>query len=164
MSNMQPDGWDLSELKYVELNDKERALWLLDKGDILFNRTNSKELVGKCEVFNEPGEWVFASYLMRLTVDRDLASPEFVSAYLSGPSGRAQIERESRQIIGMTNINAEEIRTLRIPLPKPAVQAALLAELDVARVARDTGLAAADASLSGLDAEDQRAIGTPFVG
>lgn len=149
---MQPDGWDLSELKYVELTDKERALWLLEDGDILFNRTNSKELVGKCEVFTESGEWVFASYLMRLTVDTDVASPEFVSAYLSSPGGRAQIERESRQIIGMTNINAEEIRTLRIPLPSPAIQAALLAKLDAARAARDVGLVAADAALNGLDA------------
>jgi type I restriction enzyme, S subunit len=152
MSNMQPDGWDLSELKYVELTDKERDLWLLRPGDILFNRTNSKELVGKCEVFDVPGDWVFASYLMRLTVNSELASPEYVSAYLSSPSGRAQIERESRQIIGMTNINAEEIRTLRIPLPEPAIQTALLAELDSARAARDAGLAAANDALEGLDA------------
>lgn len=148
---MQPDGWDLSELKYVELTEKERMLWLLDRGDILFNRTNSKELVGKCEVFDEPGDWVFASYLMRLTVDTKQTSPEFVSAYLSSPSGRAQIERESRQIIGMTNINAEEIRTLRIPLPKPAVQKNLLGKLNAARKKRDAALAAADAVLDGLD-------------
>ena len=152
MSNMQPDGWDLRDLKYVELTDNERDLWLLDQGDILFNRTNSKELVGKCEVFREPGEWVFASYLMRLTVDTGQASPDFVSAYLSSPGGRAQIERESRQIIGMTNINAEEIRTLRIPLPPPKIQAALLAELDAARTARDAGLAAGELALDGLDA------------
>ncbi len=151
MSNMQPDGWDLRDLKYVELTDKERDLWLLEEGDILFNRTNSKELVGKCEVFREPGEWVFASYLMRLTVDSQQASPDFVSAYLSSPGGRAQIERESRQIIGMTNINAEEIRTLRIPLPKPDIQAALLAKLDASRAARDSGLAAAAATLQSFD-------------
>jgi type I restriction enzyme, S subunit len=152
MSNMQPDGWDLSDLKYVELTDKERDLWMLENGDILFNRTNSKELVGKCEVFREPGEWVFASYLMRLKVNTERASPDFVSAYLSSPGGRAQIERESRQIIGMTNINAEEIRTLRIPLPDPEIQATLLEDLDAARKGRDAGLAAADLALDGLDA------------
>jgi type I restriction enzyme S subunit len=152
MSNMQLGGWDLNDLKYVELTNKERDLWLLKQGDILFNRTNSKELVGKCEVFREPGEWVFASYLMRLTVDTGQASPDFVSAYLGSPGGRAQIERESRQIIGMTNINAEEIRTLRVPLPNPDIQAALLADLDAARKSRDAGLAAADVTLDGLDA------------
>lgn len=152
MSNMQPEGWDLRDLKYVELTDRERDLWLLQREDILFNRTNSKELVGKCEVFREPGEWVFASYLMRLAVDSKRALPDFVSAYLSSPGGRAQIERESRQIIGMTNINAEEIRTLRIPLPDTNQQTVLLAQLDAARAARDAGLAAADFALNGLDA------------
>lgn len=150
---MQPDGWDLTELKYIELSEREKSAWLLEKGDILFNRTNSKELVGKCEVFDESGEWVFASYLMRLTVDPKKAAPEFVSAFLNGPTGRAQIERDSRQIIGMTNINAEEIRALQIPLPDDmATQAALLAELDAARAARNAGLAAAEAALAGLDA------------
>lgn len=151
MSNMQLDGWDLNSLKYVELTDKERNLWLLNEGDILFNRTNSKELVGKCEVFREAGDWVFASYLMRLTVDTAIALPDFVSAYLSSPGGRAQIERESRQIIGMTNINAEEIRTLRIPLPSPGIQMELLEKLNAARAARDAGLAAANSTVEGLD-------------
>jgi hypothetical protein len=152
MSNMQPDGWDLTELKYVELADKEKTAWLLERGDILFNRTNSKELVGKCEVFDEPGEWVFASYLMRLTIDPEVTAPEFVSAFLSGLTGRSQIERDSRQIIGMTNINAEEIRALRIPLPDMTTQAGLLADLDAARAARDARLAAAEAEIAGLDA------------
>ena len=153
MSNMQPDGWDFTELKYVQLTDREKSAWLLKQGDILFNRTNSKELVGKCEVFGEPGEWVFASYLMRLTVNPGRAAPAFVAAFLSGPTGRAQIERDSRQIIGMTNINAEEIRALRIPLPDDmATQAALLADLDAARAARDAGLAKAETVLAGLDA------------
>ena len=71
---------------------------------------------------------------MRLTVDPKVAAPEFVSAFLSGLTGRAQIERDSRQIIGMTNINAEEIRALRIKLTNDmATQAALLATLDTAR-------------------------------
>jgi restriction endonuclease S subunit len=120
MNNLQANGWDLSDIKYVELTEKELANWKLETGDIVFNRTNSKELVGKCEVFRESGTWVFASYLMRLRVNEDAAIPEFVSAFLNGPTGRAQIDRESRQIIGMSNINAEEIRTLRVPLPKPS--------------------------------------------
>jgi len=152
MSNMQPDGWDFSELKHVELTDNEVEAWRLERGDILFNRTNSKELVGKSEVFDEPGDWVFASYLMRLTINEDVAIPTFVSAYLNGPSGRGQIERDSRQIIGMTNINAEEIRALKVPLPDLSAQAALMSAMNEARTARDRGLAAAEATLAGLDA------------
>jgi type I restriction enzyme S subunit len=65
MNNLQDDGWDLSDLKYIQLSDKEVENLRLIPGDILFNRTNSKELVGKCAVFRESGDWVFASYLIR---------------------------------------------------------------------------------------------------
>ena len=62
--NLQADGWDLSDLNYLRLSPKEIAKYRLEKGDVLFNRTNgSRALVGKCEVFDFEGDWVFASYL-----------------------------------------------------------------------------------------------------
>lgn len=152
MSNLQADGWDYAVLKYVEINDDELARWRLERGDIVFNRTNSKELVGKCEVFDREGTWVFASYLMRLRVDRERVDPQFVAAFLSTRAGRVQIDRESRQIIGMSNINAEEIRTLRVPLPKLAKQRELLSALNTARAARRRKLKKAETLLGGLDA------------
>jgi type I restriction enzyme S subunit len=159
MSNLQADGWDFTDLKYVEITDVELARWRLLRGDIVFNRTNSKELVGKCEVFDRDGTWVFASYLMRLRVDRDKAEPEFVAAFLNTRAGRLQIDRESRQIIGMSNINAEEIRTLRVPLPKPPKQRELLAKLDAARASRRRKLEEADSLLNSLDAFVVEALG-----
>lgn len=151
MNNLQANGWDLSDIKYVELTDKELANWKLESGDIVFNRTNSKELVGKCEVFREPGTWVFASYLMRLQVNEDEAIPEFVSAFLNGPTGRAQIDRESRQIIGMSNINAEEIRTLRVPLPNPSKQKTLLTALNSVRDEQRRKRSEVEALLASID-------------
>jgi type I restriction enzyme, S subunit len=151
MNNLQANGWDLNDIKYVELTDKELANWKLRPGDIAFNRTNSKELVGKCEVFRETGTWVFASYLMRLQVNESEAIPEFVAAFLNGPTGRSQIDRESRQIIGMSNINAEEIRTLRIPLPNLRKQRELLSALDDLRRQRNAKLADADKLLTSVD-------------
>jgi type I restriction enzyme S subunit len=159
MNNLQADGWDFSELKYVEITNGEIARWRLERGDIVFNRTNSKELVGKCEVFDREGTWVFASYLMRLRVDREQVEPEFVAAFLNTRAGRLQIDRESRQIIGMSNINAEEIRTLRIPLPKPPKQRELLAKLDAARAERKKNLARARSQLTELDAFVLDALG-----
>jgi restriction endonuclease S subunit len=159
MNNLQADGWDFTDLKYVQITDEELARWRLERGDIVFNRTNSKELVGKCEVFDREGTWVFASYLMRLRVDREKAEPEFVAAFLNAPAGRLQIDRESRQIIGMSNINAEEIRTLRVPLPKPPKQRELLAILDAARAARRQKLGEAESLLVGLDAFVLDALG-----
>lgn len=163
MNNLQADGWRLDELKYVELTSEEYTRWRLERGDIVFNRTNSKELVGKCEVFDEPGDWVFASYLMRLRVNGVKAIPEFVTAFLNTRAGRVQIDRESRQIIGMSNINAEEIRTLRVPLPNPSKQRELLGTLEAARATRKQMLATAEARLADLDGFvlDQLALSLP---
>lgn len=115
MTNLQEDGWEFDDLKYVDLSEREVENYRLKPGDILFNRTNSKELVGKCAVFREEGTWVFASYLIRVRTDTKRLIPDFVADFLSTSFGRLQIDRLSRQIIGMTNINADEIRDLRIP-------------------------------------------------
>jgi hypothetical protein len=115
MINLQDDTWDLSDLKFIKMTDKEKKPYLLQRGDILFNRTNSKELVGKCGVFNLSGEYVFASYLIRVRVREHTLRPDYVTAFLSSGLGRIQIDAVSRQIAGMTNINAEEIRGLSIP-------------------------------------------------
>lgn len=151
MNNLQAEGWRLDDLKYVRLTPDEFTRWRLERGDIVFNRTNSKELVGKCEVFDELGDWVFASYLMRLRVDREKAIPDFVTAFFNTRAGRVQIDRESRQIIGMSNINGEEIRSLRIPLPNPSKQKELLAALEETRTRRRKMLADANALLAELD-------------
>ena len=122
MINLQDDTWDLSDLKYIQMTEEEKKPYLLQYGDILFNRTNSKELVGKSCVFNLPGEYVFASYLIRVRVKHGTLRPEYVTAFLSSDLGRIQIDAISRQIAGMTNINAEEIRSLSIPALDDAAQ------------------------------------------
>lgn len=152
MNNLQAGGWDLSDLKYIQLEPEVEKQLLLKKGDLLFNRTNSKELVGKCDVFREEGNWVFASYLIRVRLDESKALPLFVSEFLNTSAGRIQIDRVSRQIIGMSNVNAEELRDLLIPLPPLEVQRALVDEMEAARDERQHKLAQADELLNSLDA------------
>ncbi len=151
MNNLQANGWDLSDLKHIELDEAALERYRLEKGDLLFNRTNSKELVGKCEVFQETGDWVFASYLIRVRVDEDELLPEFVSSFLNTPAGRIQIDQVSRQIAGMSNVNAEELKELAIPHPDIGVQRRLVAELDAARAERDRALAEAERLLHSID-------------
>jgi len=107
--------------------------------------------VGKCEVFCQPGDWVFASYLIRVRLRSDEVLPQFASDFLNTASGRLQIDRLSRQIIGMTNINAEEIKEILLPVPSPQRQRELVDAMDSARAARRQNLEQADALLSGLD-------------
>ena len=154
MNNLQDDGWDLSSVKYIDLSERELATYRLVPGDVLINRTNSKELVGKCAVFQEAGDWAFASYLVRVRADEARLIPQFAADFLGTDTGRLQINRFSRQIIGMTNINAEEIRNLRIPLPPISEQQKLVSTVNAAgkcRGERQAKLAEAEALLSGLD-------------
>jgi type I restriction enzyme S subunit len=151
MNNLQNDGWDLTDLKYIELSQEELNKYKIIQGDLLFNRTNSKELVGKCEVFTEPGDWVFASYLIRVRLDLSKALPEFISAFLGTKAGRLQIDRVSRQIIGMSNVNAEELKDLLIPVPSLDIQRTLVADTESARLARQAKLSQADELLKGID-------------
>lgn len=151
MNNLQSEGLDLSDLKYIELDKHTLESHRLISGDLLFNRTNSKELVGKCEVFEEQGDWVFASYLIRVRTQENLLIPRFVSDFLSTNAGRLQIDRLSRQIIGMTNINAEELRQILLPLPLLGKQAEFVREMDAARAARKAKLAEIETLLSSID-------------
>lgn len=136
MVNLQDGDWNLDDLKYTTLDSVGRAGYLLLPGDICFNRTNSKELVGKCAVFRDDDafraepEWIYASYLVRVRIaDQDSYLPEFLARFLNSDMGRVQIDRLSRQIIGMANINAEEIKELRVPHPDPRVQQQMVSDL-----------------------------------
>jgi restriction endonuclease S subunit len=151
MNNLQDDKIDTSNLKFIELPDSEAQKYVLQKGDILFNRTNSKELVGKCAVFEEDGNWVFASYLIRVSVDTKKLLPKFVVSFLASSLGRLQIDCISRQIIGMTNINAEEIKILQIPLPSIELQQAVINRVEAAHAAKRAKEAEAHALLESID-------------
>jgi type I restriction enzyme, S subunit len=130
MNNIVDGQLDLTRLKYIQLPERERIKLLLRDGDILFNRTNSKELVGKCAVFHASGEYVFASYLIRLRVIPDQASPDFIVYAINSSIGRLQIDALSRQIIGQANVNTDELRSLRIPLPPLSIQSHIVRRIE----------------------------------
>jgi hypothetical protein len=151
MVNLQDDAWDLAELKYTQMPPEELEPYLLHEGDILFNRTNSKELIGKCQVFDLPGRFVFASYLIRVRTNEAKLLPDYVTAYLSLPVGRMLIDAVSRQIAGMTNINAEEIRELLVPRPDLATQRRIVAAWKKALGQREKTEAQARQLLASID-------------
>ncbi len=117
MNNIINGDLDTSDLKYIKLSEKEFESLKLVKGDILFNRTNSKELVGKTAVFNSGGDFVFASYLIRVKIDEKKADPTYINMLFNSPVIRNQIDAISRQIIGQANINTEELGNFKFPLP-----------------------------------------------
>lgn len=107
---------DMTDLKYIDLDERELEKFSLKNGDLLFNRTNSVELVGKTAVFESIPDQIisYAGYLVRARVNAD-SNPYYVSGYLNSPSGKAQLRLRAKAIVGMANINAREFLSLEIP-------------------------------------------------
>ena len=116
--NINYDGYlDLTDIKHIELSEKELQKYTLTDGDILFNRTNSKELVGKTGLWRSKDTAVLASYLIRVRIDSNEAIPEFIWASMTRPFIKQVLLNKSRRAIGMANINARELRALPLILP-----------------------------------------------
>lgn len=109
---------NLSGLKYLAVSDAEKKKLLLHPGDILVVRTNgNKDYVGRSAVFDLEGEYLFASYLIRLRLQTEKLNPHYVVAFLTTPFGRREIDRNSRTSAGQYNISSAGLRAIRIPIP-----------------------------------------------
>jgi len=122
MNNITRTGEiDLSELKYMSLDESERDRYLVRNGDVLFNRTNSPELVGKTAIFRETKPMAYAGYLIRLRVNRE-NDPEYLACFLNTSYSKRVLRGMCKSIIGMANINATEVQAIRIPQPPVRMQ------------------------------------------
>jgi type I restriction enzyme S subunit len=143
INNIKNGVFELSDLKHIPLQEKVKRNLLMEDGDILIIRTSgSKDLVGTCAVFHEQEEFVFASYLIRLRVDRARVNPDYVTWLINSRIGRQQIDALSRQIM-QSNINSQELRSLKIPLPPLQAQQEIMAHVETGRaeIARQKELA-----------------------
>jgi type I restriction enzyme, S subunit len=129
MGNILRSGeWDLRDLKYIDLRAEDVAKYTVRSGDVLFNRTNSRDLVGKTAVFRESVAFAYAGYLVRLRVN-ERAVPEYISSYLNSQAGKRILRGRCKAIIGMANINAEELKSIPIPIPPFSLQRSFQAKL-----------------------------------
>jgi type I restriction enzyme S subunit len=117
MGNIQAGGVTLSDLKYVRLPERFTAPYLLRRGDVLFNRTNSQELVGKIGIYRSDEPCVFASYLIRLKHDPDQVDNYYLGQLLDSHDAQCRIKRYATPGVQQVNINAKNLGKVLIPLP-----------------------------------------------
>ncbi len=130
MGNIQEGKLDLDKLKYLPKSHDEFPELLLAKGDLLFNRTNSAELVGKTAVFRgTPEPCSFASYLIRVRLC-DGCLPDMVAYFINSVFGRAWIAGCVSQQVGQANVNGTKLQALAIPLPPLAEQTRIVEEVE----------------------------------
>ena len=104
--------------KYAELDDNQIVAFKLKDRDVLFNRTNSPEFVGRTGIFKKfsDEDIVFASYLVRINPDPEIVTPEYLTAFLNTKYGIADIKRRARHSVNQSNVNLEEVKRIEIPL------------------------------------------------
>ncbi|WP_103308913.1 MULTISPECIES: restriction endonuclease subunit S [unclassified Pseudomonas] len=125
MNSITTSGWiDLSNLKYASLSKKDISSTELRDGDLLFNRTNSKELVGKCAVWRPvAGTYSFASYLVRFRLKPEML-PEYLWATLNSAYGKYRLLNSAKQAVSMANVSPTGLGRITVPLPPLLLQEA----------------------------------------
>lgn len=124
-----------NDIKYVDLSEKDFEAYRLVDGDVLFNRTNSYELVGRTGVYELEGDHVFASYLVRIKTIPEKLEPKFLTLYLNSDFGRRQVLAYATKAVSQANVNASNLLRVRLPLPPLEVQKQLLEEIACAKSA-----------------------------
>lgn len=135
------DGRLMDEgFKYISSKIDDLPRLFLQPNDILFNRTNSYELVGKSARYTGHAEQAtFASYLIRVRLLDALLSPVFMSLVMNSPYFRStQIEPEIVQQCGQANFNGTKLSLCVVPLPPLAEQHRIVARIDQMMVLCDS--------------------------
>ena len=125
MGNIQEGRLELNDLKFIR-RSRNLGAFLVHPGDVLFNRTNSPELVGKTAVVDFEQSMAFASYLIRIKVNPKLARPLFVSWWLNSPWGRQWARQVRTDGVSQSNINASKLAAMPLPLPSLVEQDEIL--------------------------------------
>jgi len=122
MNNITYGGeLDLSDTKRIDIPDNELDKCTVRRGDVLFNRTNSKELVGKTCVYDRDEMMVLAGFVIRIRV-KDCILPEFLSAFLNTDFSKQMLLGMCKTAIGQANINAQELQNIGLYLPPVELQ------------------------------------------
>jgi len=116
MNNIENGKMVDEPLKYIDLDNDEFEKYRVECGDILFNRTNSLDLVGKTGIYELEGDHVFASYLVRLKTN-SRADSHYLNYYMNSSEAQNRMMDFATKGVSQANINANSIQQVKLPLP-----------------------------------------------
>jgi type I restriction enzyme S subunit len=117
MTNLLNGFVTAQDLKYCDLSARDFEAYRVVDGDVLFNRTNSVELVGRSGIFRLSGDFVFASYLIRLRPRSVELLPEYLNEFINSPTGQSRIRVHLSKGVSQANISAANLKRVMIPVP-----------------------------------------------
>lgn len=127
MGNLQDGSIDWDDLVYTD-DPEEIRKYTLRRGDILFNRTNTVDLVGKTAIYEGGHPAIFAGYLIRVVARSDLLDPWYLNYIMNTELARRHSAKVLSVAVGQANINAEKLKTYPIPLPPTLAEQRAVAE------------------------------------
>lgn len=150
----------LAQLKRVQLDgEHELKRFALAEGDIVINRVNSPEYLGKSAIIPRLAEaTVFESNMMRFGVDQTSALPEFVIALLQQPASRRHLLANAKHAINQSSINQQDVKSVPVPLPPVALQQVFAQRIKAAASIRGQQVEAASTAQASFGALLARAF------
>jgi type I restriction enzyme, S subunit len=136
MNNFKSGRMSAANVDTVDLGSADLEKFSLQHGDILFNRTNSIDLVGKTGLFDLEGTYTFASYLIRFKINRRIADPFFVNYFFNWSQSQIRLKEIATLGVSQANINPTTLqkffKILIPPLPEQRKIAEILSTWDKA--------------------------------
>ena len=110
MKDFEDGKINVNNLDFVNIPKRDKNKLLLKKGDILLNRTNSYDLVGKVAIYNSTDKAVFASYLVRLNIKKEIINPYFLNYFFNLKENQLKIKSIATKAVSQANINPTQFR------------------------------------------------------
>lgn len=124
MDNLSEGKLNLSGLRYCDIEEKDFNKFKIEKGDILFNRTNSIEHVGRTSLVDSNYDFVFASYLIRIKVLPEKILPYYLTQYIIRFNN--DLKRFATLGVHQANINAKNLANYKVSLPPIEIQKSII--------------------------------------
>ena len=130
MTNQQQGKILANNLQHVELSPLEFVKFRVERQDILFNRTNSLDLVGRTAIFDIEGDFVFASYLIRLRTDASRLRPHFLNHFFNWDKTQVRLKSIATRAVSQSNISATRLCGFPVSVPQPTEQDEIVNKVD----------------------------------
>jgi type I restriction enzyme S subunit len=163
MGNIQDGKLDWKNLAYT--SDKEEiAKYLLKHNDVLFNRTNSPELVGKTAIYKGEMPAIFAGYLIRIRRKEDFLDADFLNYFLNSQIAFDYGKSVVISSVNQANINGAKLKGYPIPAPSLAEQKVIVAQLDALSKETQLLIHVCERKLAALEALKKSLLHQAFTG
>ena len=116
MGNLQAGEIDWGSLAYSD-DQEDIQKYLLTAGDVLFNRTNSAELVGKTSIYRGEYPAIYAGYLIKMDYKKDVLTGPFLNYVMNSQKAKAYCNAVKSDGVNQSNINAKKLGAFIIPVP-----------------------------------------------